>query len=46
MTARMSKEVQLHVDVHARAIVELSGAGMTGGIEIHTRRVASSTIDA
>lgn len=44
---RMSKEVQLHMWTSTlERIVELSGGRMTGGIEIHTRRVASSTIDA
>jgi hypothetical protein len=37
---RMSKEVQLHMWTSTlERVVELAGARMTGGIEIHTRKV-------
>ena len=42
---RMSKEVQLHMWTSTlERIVKLSGGRMTGGIDIHTRKIPSSDL--
>jgi hypothetical protein len=43
---RMSKEVQLHMWISTlERIVQLAGGRMSGGIEIHTRRIEASALD-
>ncbi|MCD6015536.1 MAG: hypothetical protein K0R88_1620 [Solirubrobacterales bacterium] len=43
---RMSKEVQLHMWISTlERIVKLAGGRMSGGIEIHTRRIEASALD-
>jgi len=43
---RMSKEIQLHMWTSTlERIVALSGGRMTGGIEIHTRKIAARPLD-
>ena len=43
---RMSKEVQLHMWISMlERIVKLAGGRMSGGIEIHTRRIEASALD-
>ena len=42
-TLRMAKEVQLHMWTSTlEGVVGVSGGRMTGGIDIHTRRVTSA----